>query len=66
MKVRATWYRHGAYPLIARPRGRAHAVSRRAVTAEARVQSQISPCGICGGESGSGRGFSLCTSIFPC
>jgi hypothetical protein len=38
------------------------AVSRRPLTAEARV----SPCGICGGQSGTGTGFSLIISGFPC
>jgi hypothetical protein len=33
------------------------AVSRRPLTAEARVRSRFSPCGICGGQSGPGTGF---------
>jgi hypothetical protein len=36
----------------------AQAVSRRPLTAYARVRSRVSPCGICGGQSGTGRGFS--------
>jgi hypothetical protein len=40
----------------------AQAVSRRPLTAEARV----SPCGICGGQNGTGTGFSPSTSVFPC
>jgi hypothetical protein len=35
----------------------AQAVSCLPPTAEARVQSWVSPCGICGGQSGHGAGF---------
>jgi hypothetical protein len=41
-------------------------VSRRPLTAEARFVSRVSPCGICGGQSGTGTGFSPSTSAFPC
>jgi hypothetical protein len=44
----------------------AHAISRRPLTAEARVRSRFGPCGICGGQSGTGKGFSPSTSVFPC
>jgi hypothetical protein len=44
----------------------AQAVSRRPLTAEARVRSRVSPCGICGGQSGTGTVFSPSTSVFPC
>jgi hypothetical protein len=44
----------------------AQAVSRRPTTAEARVRSRVSPCGICGGQSGTVIGFSPSTSVFPC
>jgi hypothetical protein len=44
----------------------AQAVSRRPLTAEARVRSRVSPCVICGGQSGTGKGFSPTASVFPC
>jgi hypothetical protein len=44
----------------------AQAVSHRPLTAEARARSRVSPCGICGGQSGNGTGFSPSTSVFPC
>jgi hypothetical protein len=42
------------------------AVSRRPLTAEARVRYRVSQCGICGGQSGTGTAFSPSTSGFPC
>jgi hypothetical protein len=44
----------------------AQAVNRRPLTAKARVRSRVGPCGICGGQSGTGTGFSPSTSVFPC
>jgi hypothetical protein len=39
---------------------------RRPLTAEPRVRSSASPCGICGGQSGNGTRFSPNTSVLPC
>jgi hypothetical protein len=39
-------------------RAMAQVVSRRPVTAEALVRARVNPCGICGGQSGTGTGFS--------
>jgi hypothetical protein len=47
-------------------RAMAQAVSRRPLTAEARVQSRVTPCGICGGQSGTGTDFFPSTSVLPC
>jgi hypothetical protein len=44
----------------------AQEVSRRPLTAEARVRSRVSPCGIYGGQIGTGTVFSPSTSVFPC
>jgi hypothetical protein len=43
----------------------AQAVSRRPLAAETRVRSWVGPCGICGGQSGTGTGFSPSISVFP-
>jgi hypothetical protein len=42
------------------------AVSCLPPTAEAQVRSRVSPCEICGGQSGTGTGFSPSSSVFPC
>jgi hypothetical protein len=44
----------------------AQVVSRRPVTAEALVRARVNPRGICGGQSGTGTGFSPSSSVFPC
>jgi hypothetical protein len=44
----------------------AQAVSRRPLTAEVRVWSRVSPCGICGGQSGTGTGLCPSTAVSPC
>jgi hypothetical protein len=51
---------------LGKGRAMAQAVSCRLPTAEARVRSWVSPCGICGGQSGTGTRFSPSTSVFPC
>jgi hypothetical protein len=43
----------------------AKAVSRRPLTAEARVRSQVTPCGVFGGQSGTGTGFSPSCRFSP-
>jgi hypothetical protein len=43
----------------------AQAVSRRSVTAEARVRSQADPCGICGGQNSTQTGFSRSNAVLP-
>jgi hypothetical protein len=44
----------------------AHAVSRWPLIAEARVRARVNPCGICGGQSGTGTGFFSEFFGFPC
>jgi hypothetical protein len=48
-------------------RAMGQAVSRWSVTAEAPVRSRVRTCEICGGQSGTGTGFSPSTSVLgPC
>jgi hypothetical protein len=44
----------------------AQEVSRRPLTAEAWVRARVNPCRICGGQRGTGTGFSPSSSVFPC
>jgi hypothetical protein len=53
------------YP-IGPARVMAQAVSRRPLTAEARVRARVNPYGICGGQNGTGTGFSPSSSVFLC
>jgi hypothetical protein len=46
-------------------RAMAQAISRRPLTAEARVRSRVSPCEISGGQSGTGTGFSPSCRFSP-
>jgi hypothetical protein len=43
----------------------AQVVSRRPLTAEALVHARVNPYKICGGQSGTGTGFSPSSSVFP-
>jgi hypothetical protein len=43
----------------------AQVVSRRPLTAEARVRAPVNPGGICGGQSGTGTSFFPSSSVFP-
>jgi hypothetical protein len=47
-----------------RGRAMAQAVNHWPLTAEAWVHAWVSPCGICGGQSGTGTGFSPNSSVF--
>jgi hypothetical protein len=42
------------------------AVSLWSLSAEPRVRARVDPGGICGGQSGTGAGFSPNSSVFPC
>ena len=44
----------------------AQAVIRRPFRVEVRVRSQVSPCEVCVGQSGSGIGVSAGVSVVPC
>jgi hypothetical protein len=43
----------------------AQVVSRWPLTAEARIRDRVNPCGICGGQTGTGTGSSPSSSVYP-
>jgi hypothetical protein len=43
-----------------------HAVNRRPLISEARIQSLVTPCEICDGQSGTSIGFTPSTSVSSC
>jgi hypothetical protein len=47
-------------------RDMAQAVSHLPLTAESRIRAWVKPCEICGGQSGTGTGFSATSSVLPC
>jgi hypothetical protein len=55
MPVRSVVKKRG--PISGLIRAMAQAVTRRPLTADARVRAGVSPCGTCGGQSGTGTGF---------
>jgi hypothetical protein len=44
-------------------RAKAQAVSRRPLTAESQIRARVNPCGICGGQSGTGTRFYQSSSV---
>jgi hypothetical protein len=46
-----------------RGRDMAQVVNRRHLTADGRVSAWVNSCGICGGQSGTGTGFSPSSSV---
>jgi hypothetical protein len=51
---------------LSQGRAMAQVVRRRPFTSEAQVHARVNPCGICGGQSGTGTGFSPSFSVLPC
>jgi hypothetical protein len=55
----------GIYLRVHTGRAMAQVVSRRPLTAEALVRARVSPCGVCGGQSGTGTCFPPSSSVSP-
>jgi hypothetical protein len=54
-----TVYEKWSLSIVGKGRAMAEAVSQQSFIAEDQVHSLVSPCGICGGQSGTGTVFSL-------
>jgi hypothetical protein len=50
---------------VSADRAMAQVVSRRPLAAEAQIRARVNPCGICGGQSGTGTGFPPSSSVSP-
>jgi hypothetical protein len=59
-------YSFHIHTMAKKGRAMAQVVSHRPLTAESRVRFGANPCGIYGGQRGTGTGFSLNSSVFPC
>jgi hypothetical protein len=53
------------FPWLGLGRAMAQVVSSRSLTVESRVRARVSPCGICGGQGGTGTGLSPSFFGFP-
>jgi hypothetical protein len=60
------YYKYKADPQTIEGHAVAQVVSRRPPIAEARVRARVSPCGTCGGQSGTGTELSPSSSVFAC
>jgi hypothetical protein len=63
VNIIVVWYHSTLYHQNLMQVFRAVTWLRRLVTAEARVLTWVSPCGICGGQSGTGTGFSMSSLV---
>jgi hypothetical protein len=54
------------YLMQALGRAMAQVASHWPVTTKAWLHAQVRPCGICGGQNGTGTGFSLSYLVFSC
>jgi hypothetical protein len=59
------WHDRMLFYQIIEGRAMSQAVSRRLLTAETWVRARVSPCGMSGGHSDTGKGLSPSHSVFP-